>query len=101
MRHHKKVVILLLFFGFFLGAVWRFTALHNRFGLTTLVNWGSKIQGHPWTPYGVVLIFVLGGLIFFGHAVLLWATVFTFDLPHAIAYAAMGSLASAVTLYGL
>jgi phospholipase D1/2 len=59
------------------------------------------VRGHPWTPLGVVIIFAMGGLLFFVHAILLWTTVFTFDPLHALLYCELGSLSSAIALYGL
>lgn len=100
-RHKKKVVISLLLIGLILGSLWRFTSLHQRFGFSTLVGWGEVVQGHPWTPFVMVGVFVVGGLLFFFHALLLWVTVFSFDPPHAALYCFIGSLASASTLYWL
>src|SRR5260221_13736868 len=85
-RHLRNGVLVLLSVCITLGAVWRFTPLHHRFGLETLVHWGQRLQGHPWTPVGVVGVYVLGGLLFFAHALLLWVTVFTFDTLHAFIY---------------
>jgi phospholipase D1/2 len=99
--YKKNVVLTILFLGFGLGLVWRFSRLHSILGFTTLVGWGESVQGHPWTPFVMVGVFVLGGLLFFFHALLLWVTVFSFDPPHAAFYCFVGSLASASTLYGL
>jgi phospholipase D1/2 len=94
-------VLLLLGIGFTLGAIWRLTSLHERLNLQTLIRWGAFVRGHPWTPLGIVVIFVIGGLLFFVHAILLWTTVFTFDPWHAFLYCELGSFSSALALYGL
>jgi phospholipase D1/2 len=99
--HLRNGVIVLLLVGFTLGCFWRFTSWHERFGFHTLLGWGKILQGHPWTPLGVILVFILGGLLFFVHVVLLWVTVFTFDPFHAFLYCELGSLASALVVYGL
>jgi phospholipase D1/2 len=100
-RHKKNAVLTLLFLGFLLGCIWRFTRLHHRLGFATLLGWGEAVQGHPWTPVVVIGVFIVGGLLFFFHALLLWVTVFSFDPPHAALYCFAGSLASATTLYWL
>ena len=100
-RAARNAVLVLLAVCFLAGCLWRFTSWHQRFGFSTLVQWGRVIQGHPWTPVGVIVVFVLAGLIFFVHAVLLWVTVFTFDAFHAFIYCELGSLASALVVYGL
>jgi len=83
------------------GALWRFTPLHERLNLQTLIRWGALVRGRPWTPLGVVIIFTVGGLFFFVHAILLWTTVFTFDPLDAFLYCELGSLSSALVLYAL
>jgi phospholipase D1/2 len=94
-------VLAILALCFVVGCIWRFTPLYHRFGFHTLVHWATLIRGHPWTPFGVILAFVLGGLVFFVHALLLWVTVFTFDPLHAFIYCELGSMASALVVYGL
>jgi phospholipase D1/2 len=101
-RHHtRNAVLVLLSVGFTLGAIWRFTSLHERINLQTLIQWGTHVRGHPWTPIGVAVIFAAGGLLVFMHAILLWTTVFTFDPWHAFLFCELGSLSSALLLYGL
>ena len=97
----RLTVVFLLLAGLTLGCLWRFTSWHERFDFQTLLRWGKILQGHPWTPFGVIGIFVLGGLLFFVHVLLLWVTVFTFDPLHALIYCELGSLASALVVYGL
>jgi phospholipase D1/2 len=100
-RYKKNIVLSVLFLGFLLGCAWRFTGLHERFGFATLIGWGQSLQGHPWTLFAVILVYIFAGLIFFAHALLLWVTIFSFDLHHAMLYSSLGSMASAMTLYGL
>jgi phospholipase D1/2 len=100
-KYHRNMVLALLAIGLIAGAIWRFTSLHERIGLSTLVGWGESIQGHPWTPVVVLLIYILSGLLFFAHALILWATFLTFDLPHAMVFVFTGSLASSLSLFGL
>ena len=97
----RNPVLIFLGVCFAIGCLWRFTPLHDRIGFETLVQWGNRIEGRPWTLYGVIAVYVLGGLFFFLHAALLWATVFTFDTFHAFVYAELGSLASAMVVYSL
>jgi len=97
----KTTVLVLLAVGFTLGTLWRFTSWHQRIDFRALVRWGRVLQGHRWTPLVVILIFMLGGLVLFAHVVILWATVFTFDTWHAFVYCELGSMASALTVYGL
>jgi phospholipase D1/2 len=85
--------------GFALGCLWRFTGLHQRYGLQTLVVWAQQIQGHPWTPVGVIAAYLIGGFLFFFHAVLLWTTVFAFTPVQALLYCEAGSFASALAVY--
>jgi uncharacterized membrane protein YdjX (TVP38/TMEM64 family) len=99
--YKRNVVISLLLSGFIVGCLWRFTFWHQRINFATLVDWGQALQGNPWTPYLVIGAFILGGLLFFFHALLLWVVVFTFDTQHAAFYCVMGSLSSATTLYWL
>jgi uncharacterized membrane protein YdjX (TVP38/TMEM64 family) len=100
-RIFRDAVLSFLITGFTLGCIWRFTSWHEHFGLQTLLKWGEIIRGHPWTPAGVLVVYVVGGLLFFAHGLLLWATIFTFDTPHAILYCVAGSLASGIVVYGL
>jgi phospholipase D1/2 len=99
--YKRNAVISLLISGFVVGCLWRFTSWHEKINFATLVGWGQSLQGHPWTPYVVVGVFILGGLLFFFHALLLWVVVFTFDTQHAALYCVLGSLLSASTLYWL
>jgi len=91
----------LLFGAFAIGAIWRFSAWHNRFGVEALVHWGTELQGHPWIFPIILVVYVIAGLMVFLHAALLWATALTFDPLHAFLYAEAGSLASALAVYGL
>jgi len=49
----------------------------------------------------ILAAYIVGGLLLFLHAVLLWTTVFIFDPWHAVLYCELGTLASGLTLYGL
>src|SRR5689334_2992089 len=97
-RLARYVVAAILTTCFLLGLIWRFSAWHDRFGVETLTQWAQQIQGHPATPLFVIAIYIAGGLLFFVHAALLWATVFTFDPWHAFMYAEIGSLSSALVV---
>lgn len=101
MPRSRHLVLGILAIGLIVGATWRFTSLHQRFGFETLMRWGEFLQDRPWTPFALMGMFIVAGLMFFAHAALLWAVVFTFDLPHALIYCELGSLASAFFLYGL
>ena len=83
------------------GVIWRFTPLHEHLDLQTLVTQGKLLQTHAWAPFAVMGIFMAGGLVLFFHAVLLWSMVFIFDPWHAFLYMELGTMASALTVYGL
>jgi phospholipase D1/2 len=97
----RKAVLWVLAVGFVLGCIWRFTPLHQRFGLPTLIAAADALEGHPWTLPVMLAAFVLGGFLFFFHAILLWATVFAFNPVPAFFYCEAGSIASALAVYGL
>src|SRR3954462_532875 len=90
-RIARNAVLVLLGVCLVLGSIWRFTSLHQTFGFGTLVRWASIVRGHPWTPIGMIAIYIAGGLLFFVHALLLWVTVFAFDPIHAFIYCELGS----------
>jgi phospholipase D1/2 len=83
------------------GLIWRFTPLHHRFTIQNLTQHGHALQTHAWAPFAVMGIYMAGGLILFFHAVLLWTTVFIFDPWHAFFYCELGTMSSAITMYGL
>src|SRR5258708_28165542 len=82
-RHKKNAVIALLFLGFLMGCVWRFTRLHNTLGFATLLGWGEAVHGYPWATGEGGWVFFVGGLTFFFPALLSWVNAFSFDPPHA------------------
>ncbi len=84
-----------------LSFLWRFTSLRGTLTLTTLIAHGRALQTHAWAPLAMMGIFMAGGLVLFFHAVLLWTTVFIFDPWHAFLYTELGTMASALTVYGL
>ena len=89
--------------------------LHDRFNLAihaaastisdveTVTRFQADwLQKNPWTPVIMPVVFAIGGLFLFVHAVLLWATAFIFPPGPAILYCQeLGSLASGLTVYGL
>lgn len=84
-----------------IGFLWRFTPLRDQLTMKTLIAEGHALQAHLWAPFAIMAIFMAGGLIVFFHVVLLWTVVFIFDPWHALLYTELGTLASALTVYGL
>lgn len=84
-----------------LGVIWRWTPLYDRYGTDRMLEIIQGLPGHWWTWLAIMGIYILGGLVLFMHAVLLWTTVFVFDPWHAFLYAELGTLASGVVTYGL
>jgi phospholipase D1/2 len=93
--------LVLLFITTVGGLLWRFTPLHHHLSIEALTRYGQRLQTSPWAPVAMMGIYIVGGLILFFHAVLLWTTVFIFDPWHAFLYCQLGTMASAVTMYGL
>jgi uncharacterized membrane protein YdjX (TVP38/TMEM64 family) len=87
-------------FGLLCLLVWRFTPLHERLNLQQLTHWGDSIRGHSWTTPVVLLVYG-AGLLFFSHALLIWATVFTFPPWTAFLYAEVGTLVSGILVYAV
>jgi phospholipase D1/2 len=87
--------------GFTAGVCWRLSPAYNPKFLHDASEWLHHIQGHPWTLPVITLMYMAAGLILFAHAVLLWATVLTFDPWHAALYCEVGSLASGAFMYGV
>jgi phospholipase D1/2 len=87
--------------GFIAGLIWRLSPAYNPAGLHRADQWLRSLQGHPWTLPAIALTYMAGGLVLFMHAVLLWATVLTFDPWHSVLYCEVGSIASGVFIYGI
>jgi len=92
----RNIVISLLAVCFVFGAVWRFprciTVWTGDSGAL-----GPDVAGHPWTPVGVVGIYVWVDCCFRPCGAPL-VTVLTFDTLHAFIYCEVGSLASALAV---
>lgn len=73
-------------------------SLRDIQGISTMLD---RWAGHPWTPFAILGIYVLGGITFLSHAILLWATVLVFDPWHSILYAGLGTYASGLTVYAM
>jgi phospholipase D1/2 len=106
MRAHKTSFTFWSVIGLILmttigGLVWRFTPLHNHLSMQDLMEQGRALQTHACAPFVMMGVYMAGGLILFFHAVLLWTTIFIFDGWHAFLYCELGTMASALTMYGL
>jgi len=97
----RLLPIALLAITFGAGLIWRFTPLYHRINLHQVVGTLRGLEGHAWTPLAIMGVYIAAGLVLFLHAVVLWATVFTFDPWHSIYYCEIGSMASGLTMYGL
>lgn len=84
-----------------LAVAWQFPPLSN---IATLDQIGPMLQSlarEPWAPLLVIGVYVVGGLIAFPVLILIAATAAAFGPGLGLAYAAAGSLASAVVTYAV
>jgi len=99
-RNIAKIAILLASF-LLLALVWRYTRLSDLAQPGAMAALLGAIAESPWAPVAVVAVFVIGGLIGFPVTVLIAATALSFGAWPGLAYAAIGSLASASITYAL
>jgi len=93
------IAALLLFGG--LAAAWRWTPLSRSLDAAALLEAGARFSELPGAPLLVVAAFVLAGLVAFPVTLLIMLTVLSFGALTGFASALAGSLASALTGYGL
>jgi len=81
--------------------LWRYTPLAEWADPDRVVGWMRALADSPWSAPLVIGAYVVGGLVAFPLTLLIAATALVFDPLVAIALSLSGSLASALTLYGL
>ncbi|MFA5974824.1 MAG: VTT domain-containing protein [Elusimicrobiota bacterium] len=101
MKEPRNYFILVLTLFIVLAAAWQWTPLHHWVDLDSLTLWGKHLRSLRWTPVIVPLIYVGAGLLAISHALLIWATAFTFPPMTAFVYAELGSLLSGMAVYGV
>lgn len=83
------------------AALWRFTDLGQRTDPALLSAWFEPVRQSAAAPLAVVAGFVVGGLILLPVTALIAATALGFGPWYGFLYALIGTLASAVTTYGI
>lgn len=78
---------------------WRYSAFHELTRPGALEGFMTSLAANPWAPLGVVLLFVLAGLVGFPVTLLIAATAAAFGAWPGLPYAAAGALASATVTY--
>ncbi|MFN4089799.1 MAG: VTT domain-containing protein, partial [Alphaproteobacteria bacterium] len=81
--------------------VWRVTPLREFTDFETVEATIATVSSDPLAPLYVIVAFVLGGLIAFPITVAIAVTAVTFGTWPGLAYAAAGTLASALVTYGI
>ncbi len=81
--------------------VWQVTPLRNYANFETIEALVATVESHPLAPLYVVLGFVVAGLVAFPVTVAIAVTAVTFGTFLGLAYAAAGTLASALVTYGV
>jgi uncharacterized membrane protein YdjX (TVP38/TMEM64 family) len=92
------LVALLLFMMF--AAAWTVTPLAEWTDPAIWESWLQSMHG-GWAIFAVIAIFVLAGLLVFPVTVLIAATAVVFGAWPGLLYAAAGTMASALTTYGI
>ncbi|MCF8033126.1 MAG: TVP38/TMEM64 family protein [Desulfarculaceae bacterium] len=98
-RWLKWGLVALLFLG--LAAVWRFTPLDNLLQESTLAAWAAKLKGTHLASLAVMLVYMAAGAVMVPLALLTGACGLIFGPWWGSAYALLGSMASALVLYGV
>jgi uncharacterized membrane protein YdjX (TVP38/TMEM64 family) len=84
-----------------LAIAWQFPPLAD---IASLDQMGPMLQAlalEPWAPLLVIGVYIVGGLIAFPVMILIAATAAAFGPVQGLAYAASGSLASALVTYAI
>jgi phosphatidylserine/phosphatidylglycerophosphate/cardiolipin synthase-like enzyme/uncharacterized membrane protein YdjX (TVP38/TMEM64 family) len=81
--------------------IWEFTPLAGMIEPKAVGRTLRQLTDGPWAPLAVVAVFVAGGLVVFPVVVLIAATAATFGPALGFAYAAAGTMASALVTYAL
>ncbi|MBV9259755.1 MAG: TVP38/TMEM64 family protein, partial [Pseudolabrys sp.] len=84
-----------------LALIWEYSPLSSLVHPRAVAAALSEFARGPWAPFVVVLTFVAGGLVIFPVTVLIAATAATFGPWLGFTYAALGTIASALTTYAL
>jgi len=82
-----------------LAALWRFTPLGDWLTRARLLSLGAVLEGTLGMPLGVLVIYVVGGLIVLPVTLLHALTGVVFSFPRGFLYALAGSLLSAAVIY--
>ena len=100
LRTYVKIIAAgLLVLG--LTLLWQFTPLSELANPTNIERAMSAIAGSPWRAAIVLAAFVLGGLIAFPVNLLIAATAAAFGPIVGFAYAALGTMLSALVTYAI
>ena len=84
-----------------LAIAWQFPPLSNIASLNQIGPMLQSLAEEPWAPLLVIGVYIVGGLIAFPVLILIAATAAAFGPLLGLAYAAAGSLASAVVTYAI
>jgi len=83
------------------GAIWRFTPVHEWLDAESIAHWLERMRGSPWAYVVIPLIYVAANLVLFPNTVLNAATILTFGTLPGLPLALGSSLLSAVVLYAI
>lgn len=84
-----------------LTALWLTTPLRSLASVDTLSYWAEELKRWPATPLIVLAFYVIGGLVLLPISLTIAATGLVFGAWPGLAYAAIGTLASALATYGV
>lgn len=84
-----------------LAVAWQFPPLSDIASLDQIGRMLQNLAEEPWAPLLVIGVYIVGGLIAFPVLILIAATAAAFGPTLGLAYAAAGSLASAVVTYAV
>lgn len=93
----KSAIAVLIVIGVVL--TWRYTPLAELAKPENLTVWLSSVTGRPWAPLGMILVFVIAGLVAFPVTVLIAGTAAAFGTWPGLPIAAAGTLLSAYLGY--
>ncbi len=82
-------------------ALWRWTPLSHYADIDVLQPLFDDLSASSYGPAAILLIFIVGGAVFFPVTVLITLTAIAFEPLAALAYSLTGALASAAVAYGL
>lgn len=84
-----------------LATVWMTTPLRSLASVDTLSYWAEEFKRWPATPLIVLAFYVVGGLVLLPVSLTIAATGLVFGAWPGLAYAAIGTLASALATYAV